>query len=146
VKLFRASLRVFVLLVVLGIAAGVYVAYAPYGDTAAHPFNQDRNAVWLEHRWLERAHPEAEMAELFADRQQALFAQPLDKPARGRHRTHGVRTGWTDADLEQIESAANQIESPESGRWARDDLCSSSLRARQAISWTAISRGPICAS
>ncbi len=46
-------------------AAAAYFAYAPVGDTAAHPFNHDRNAVWLEHRWLERTHPEAEMEALF---------------------------------------------------------------------------------
>ena len=52
--------------VVGGAAALVYFAYAPVGDTAPHPFNHDRNAVWLEHRWLERPHPEAEMEALFA--------------------------------------------------------------------------------
>ena len=36
------------------------------GDTAPHPFNHDRNAVWLEHRWLERRQPEAEMEALFS--------------------------------------------------------------------------------
>lgn len=34
---------------------------SPVGDASPHPFNQDRNAVWLEHRWLEVAHDEAEM-------------------------------------------------------------------------------------
>jgi len=48
-----------------GAAAGVWVAFAPAGDASPHPFNHDRNAVWLEHRWLERDHPEAEMEELF---------------------------------------------------------------------------------
>ena len=43
----------------------VYFAYAPVGDVAPHPFNHDRNAVWLEHRWLERPHTEAEMEALF---------------------------------------------------------------------------------
>jgi len=78
VKLFRASLRVFALLVVLGIAAGVYVAYAPYGDTAAHPFNQDRNAVWLEHRWLEKPHSVEEMAQMFRflDHHGIVYAYP----------------------------------------------------------------------
>ena len=77
-KLFRASLRVFVLLVVLGIAAGVYVAYAPYGDTAAHPFNQDRNAVWLEHRWLEKPHSVEEMEQMFRflDHHGIVYAYP----------------------------------------------------------------------
>jgi hypothetical protein len=78
VKLFRASLRVFALLVVLGIAAGVYVAYAPYGDTAAHPFNQDRNAVWLEHRWLEKPHSVEEMEQMFRflDHHGIVYAYP----------------------------------------------------------------------
>jgi hypothetical protein len=39
-----------------------------------------------------------------------------------------VRTGWTDADLEQIESAANQIESPETRRWAHGALMASDAR------------------
>jgi hypothetical protein len=56
-----------VLLLALAGAAGLaYFAYAPVGDTAAHPFNHDRNAVWLEHRWLERRHPDGEMEALFA--------------------------------------------------------------------------------
>jgi len=64
----RAAL--FARLAVLGLLAGAaglaYFAYAPVGDSAPHPFNHDRNAVWLEHRWLERQHPEAEMEALFA--------------------------------------------------------------------------------
>lgn len=59
-------LRVLALLAVCGLAALGYLAYAPIGDSAAHPFNHDRNAVWLEHRWLERAHPDGEMEALFA--------------------------------------------------------------------------------
>jgi hypothetical protein len=64
----RAALvaRLAALVVVVGLAAAAYFAYAPVGDTAAHPFNHDRNAVWLEHRWLERTHSEAEMEVLFA--------------------------------------------------------------------------------
>jgi hypothetical protein len=57
-------------LAALGLAAGVvfllYFAYAPVGDTAPHPFNHDRNAVWLEHRWLERRQGEEAMVALFA--------------------------------------------------------------------------------
>jgi hypothetical protein len=49
-----------------GVAGLLYFAYAPVGDTAPHPFNHDRNAVWIEHRWLERRHPDAEMEALFA--------------------------------------------------------------------------------
>jgi len=47
-------------------AALLYFAYAPAGDSAPHPFNHDRNAVWLEHRWLERAHSGEEMQALFS--------------------------------------------------------------------------------
>ena len=41
-----------------------YLAYAPAGDARPHPFNQDRNAVWLEHRWLTRDHTDPEIEEL----------------------------------------------------------------------------------
>jgi hypothetical protein len=78
VRLFRAFLRALVVVVVVGIAAGVYVAYAPYGDTAAHPFNQDRNAVWLEHRWLEKPHSAEEMEQMFRflDHHGIVYAYP----------------------------------------------------------------------
>jgi hypothetical protein len=46
---------------VAGVAALLYLAFAPAGDSAPHPFNHDRNAVWLEHRWLERDHTTLEM-------------------------------------------------------------------------------------
>jgi hypothetical protein len=52
--------------VLAGGAFSIYFAYAPVGDAAPHPFNHDRNAVWLEHRWLERRQPEGEMEALFA--------------------------------------------------------------------------------
>ena len=51
-------------LLVLAAAAYLYIAYAPAGDTAPHPFNQDRNAAWLEHRWLEKDHPPEELEAL----------------------------------------------------------------------------------
>jgi hypothetical protein len=51
-------------LVAVGSVAA-YLAFAPAGDPLAHPFNQDRNAVWLEHRWLEQAHTQQELGELF---------------------------------------------------------------------------------
>jgi hypothetical protein len=41
-----------------------YLAWAPVGDGPPHPFNQDRNAVWLESRWLKRAHAAAEVEAL----------------------------------------------------------------------------------
>ena len=59
------TLRAGALALAAGAGAVAYLAYAPAGDTAPHPFNQDRNAVWLEHRWLERAHEPAEMQALF---------------------------------------------------------------------------------
>jgi hypothetical protein len=50
----------------------------PPEDRAPHPFNQDRNAVWLEHRWLERPHPVAELDALFEalHRRGVLYAFP----------------------------------------------------------------------
>ena len=60
----RLALWVGALVVVAGAAGLVYFAYVPAGDADPHPFNHDRNAVWLEHRWLERPHPEPEMVEL----------------------------------------------------------------------------------
>jgi hypothetical protein len=55
------------LLVVAAAGAGylAWLAWSPAGDTAPHPFNHDRNAVWLEHRWLERKHGEPQMEALF---------------------------------------------------------------------------------
>jgi hypothetical protein len=52
-------------LAVTAAAALLYLAYAPAGDARPHPFNHDRNAVWLEHRWLERPHAPAQMETLF---------------------------------------------------------------------------------
>ena len=50
--------------------------------------------------------------------QQPVGTQPLDKAAGGRHRSHRVRAGWTDPDLEEVEDAANQIFSPVAATWA----------------------------
>jgi len=66
VKLVATSFRLLAVLAALGAAGLLYVGYAPAGDAAPHPFNHDRNAVWLEHRWLERDHPPAEMEALLA--------------------------------------------------------------------------------
>jgi hypothetical protein len=53
-------------LLLLAAGAGlVYFAYIPGGDANPHPFNHDRNAVWLEHRWLEKPHSTEEMEALF---------------------------------------------------------------------------------
>ena len=56
--------RLAALAVLAGVALLVYFAFAPVGDTAPHPFNHDRNAVWLEHRWLERRQPEQDVEAL----------------------------------------------------------------------------------
>jgi hypothetical protein len=65
VRRLRGLLRLLAGLVTVAVVVSLYLGYAPAGDTAPHPFNHDRNAVWLEHRWLERAHTEAEMEALF---------------------------------------------------------------------------------
>ena len=64
-RLVRALVRAALALSVLAVAGYLYLAYAPAGDLAAHPFNQDRNAAWLEHRWLEKEHDAAAMDALF---------------------------------------------------------------------------------
>jgi len=51
-------------LALLLLALVAWVALSPAGDAAPHPFNQDRNAVWLEHRWLERAHDDREVGDM----------------------------------------------------------------------------------
>jgi hypothetical protein len=56
--------RLLAVLAVAGAGGLLYLAYAPAGDAAPHPFNHDRNGVWLEHRWLERTHAEPEMEAL----------------------------------------------------------------------------------
>jgi hypothetical protein len=61
----RLVARLVLAALVAALGALAYFAWAPVGDSAAHPFNHDRNAVWLEHRWLERAHQEPEMQALF---------------------------------------------------------------------------------
>jgi hypothetical protein len=58
------ALRLGLLLVLLGASVAAWAVLTPVGDADPHPFNQNRNAVWLEHRWLERQHSTAEMEEL----------------------------------------------------------------------------------
>ena len=60
----RWALRLASAALVLALGLGLYAGFAPAGDRAPHPFNQDRNAVWLEHRWLEKPHPSEEMEAL----------------------------------------------------------------------------------
>lgn len=61
----RATLALGFLVTAGLLAAGAYVAKTPPPpDLAPHPFNQDRNAVWLEHRWLERPQPVQAMESL----------------------------------------------------------------------------------
>ena len=82
------ALRVLLALAVLAIAGYLYLAYAPAGDSAAHPFNQDRNAVWLEHRWLEKDHPPEEMEALLQslDGHGIAYAYPHLIPFNGAGR------------------------------------------------------------
>jgi hypothetical protein len=56
--------RIAAVALVCGGGFAAYLALAPAGDASPHPFNQDRNAVWLEHRWLESIHSEEEIEEL----------------------------------------------------------------------------------
>ncbi len=53
------------LLLALVLASGHFACHPPAPDRAPHPFNQDRNAVWLEHRWLERPQPVPAVESLF---------------------------------------------------------------------------------
>ena len=64
-KAARRLFRVFLGLLVVGVAAVAYLAFAPFGDASPHPFNQDRNAVYLEHKWLEKEQTPADMDALF---------------------------------------------------------------------------------
>jgi len=74
------------LLALLG-GAG-YLGYAPAGDAAPHPFNHDRNAVWLAHRWLEHEQSEADMEALFRmlSRRGVVYAFPHIIPFNGAGR------------------------------------------------------------
>lgn len=48
----------------IALAGGAYFAFVPIEDQAPHPFNHDRNAVWLEHKWLEKEQSPAELEAL----------------------------------------------------------------------------------
>ncbi|HXB57781.1 MAG TPA: glycosyl hydrolase family 18 protein [Vicinamibacteria bacterium] len=61
----RRGLQLGVLGLVGAGALVAYLGYSPPGDRAPHPFNHDRNAVWLEHRWLEKVQGADEMEGLF---------------------------------------------------------------------------------
>ena len=76
-----------------GAGAIAYLAYAPAGDPAPHPFNQDRNAVWLEHRWLERAHEPEEMERLLsgARARGVAYVYPAPDPVRPRRAPAAAR-------------------------------------------------------
>jgi hypothetical protein len=62
----RQVLRLAILFALVAAAAVAYLGYAPAGDALPHPFNHDRNAVWLEHRWLEKPQPPEAVQALFA--------------------------------------------------------------------------------
>ena len=87
-RLLRGILRALLLTAVLSVAGYLYLAYAPAGDAAPHPFNQDRNAVWLEHRWLEKDHPVPEIEALLQslDRRGIVYAYPHLIPFNGAGR------------------------------------------------------------
>lgn len=82
------ALRVLLALSVLAAAGYLYLAYAPSGDFAAHPFNQDRNAVWLEHRWLEKDQPPEQIEALMRslDGHGIAYAYPHLIPFNGSGR------------------------------------------------------------
>jgi hypothetical protein len=88
VRFVRGVLRAALLVAVLGIAAYLYIAYAPAGDSATHPFNQDRNAVWLEHRWLEKDQPPEQIEDLVRslDRRGIVYVYPHLIPFNGAGR------------------------------------------------------------
>jgi hypothetical protein len=63
----RALKTAAVVFVVAAIAGAGYLAWrVPEADREPHPFNQDRNAVWLEHRWLEKPQPVPAMESLLS--------------------------------------------------------------------------------
>ena len=47
-RLLRRGLQVVLGLLLLAGATFLYLNYAPIGDSATHPFNQDRNGVWYD--------------------------------------------------------------------------------------------------
>jgi hypothetical protein len=59
--------RIILLATALSIAAAAafFLQRPPADDVRPHPFNQDRNAVWLEHRWFDRSAPPEDMEALF---------------------------------------------------------------------------------
>jgi hypothetical protein len=61
-----AALRGAALLLAGAGAAALYLSRDVPVDPSPHPLNHDRNAVWLEHRWLERPHSPEEMETLLA--------------------------------------------------------------------------------
>ncbi len=87
-RVLRAVVRAAVLMGVVAVAACLYLAFAPFGDAAPHPFNQNRNAVWLEHRWLEKAHSVEEMEQMFRflDHHGIVYAYPHLIPFDGAGR------------------------------------------------------------
>jgi hypothetical protein len=65
-RLPRAAVTTALVALLAGSIALAWLAWSPAGDAGVHPFNQDRNAVWLEHRWLEKEHTRSEMQALFS--------------------------------------------------------------------------------
>jgi hypothetical protein len=63
----RQAMLLAIVLAVVGGGLAAYIGYAPAGDASPHPFNHDRNAVWLEHRWLEKPQPPEQVQALFVN-------------------------------------------------------------------------------
>lgn len=62
----RARLLVTLASALVALLGLLWLGSEPAADERPHPFNQDRNAVWLEHRWLEREHPLPEIEALLS--------------------------------------------------------------------------------
>lgn len=87
-RLLRAGAGLAGILLLGSLGAAGYMAYAPAGDPEPHPFNQNRNAVWLEHRWLEKEQSPQEMEALLLPlaRRGVLYVFPHLIPFNGAGR------------------------------------------------------------
>ena len=87
-RLIRALVLTVLVVLLAGTVLVAWLAWSPSGDYGVHPFNQDRNAVWLEHRWLEKEHSRTEMHELLASlsRRGVVYVYPHLIPFNGAGR------------------------------------------------------------
>jgi hypothetical protein len=88
-RLLRISL---ITAAVVALVLFIYLSVSPSGDAAPHPFNHDRNATWLEHKWLEKTQTADDMAALFRGLHergvQYLFPHIIPFDANGRLPPH----------------------------------------------------------